>query len=301
VEIFHAEAGSGRPLVLLHGLSDTHRTWRKLLPFLVDHRRVLMPDLPGCGLSGRPNESYALDWQAKVLGQWLEVMKLEEVDLVGHSYGGGVAQFMLLSQRERVRRLALIASGGLGREVALELRLASLPKLVEHLGQPFMSRATAVGLRLVGSMMDREDAEWTSEVNGTPGTARALARTVRDVIDWRGQRRSFLDHVEEVPELPPIALFWGERDRIIPVKHARRSTKLLAGVSVTTFPGCGHFPHQQMPDVLSRSLLAFLDASNVPPAQFMGAPRSRLLPRRARRGARHISEQLGPESTLVSS
>lgn len=282
LEIFHAEAGSGKPLVLLHGLSDTHRTWRKILPLLAKTRRVLMPDLPGCGLSGRPNVSYALDWQAKVLGQWLEVMKLDEVDLVGHSYGGGVAQFMLLSHRQHVRRVALIASGGLGREVALELRLASLPKLVEHFGQPFMSWATAVGLRLVGSVIDREDAEWMREVNATPGSARALARTVRDVIDWRGQRRNFLDHVAEVPELPPMALFWGERDRVIPVKHAWSSTKLLADVPVTTFADCGHFPHQQIPAELSRELLKFLDASSAPAAHFRGVAKSRWMPWRVR-------------------
>jgi pimeloyl-ACP methyl ester carboxylesterase len=221
-------------------------------------------------MSGRPNESYSLDWQAKVLGSWLEVMQLEEVDLVGHSYGGGVAQFMLLSQRKRIRRLALVASGGLGREVALELRLASLPRILEEFGQPFMSPITALALRFVGAIVDPEDARWIREMNATPGTARAFARTVRDVIDWRGQRRNFLDHVEEVAELPPMALFWGERDRVIPLKHAFTSTKLLANVPVTTFPRCGHFPHHQVPDEFSRALLAFLDANSLAPAHFLG-------------------------------
>lgn len=277
-DIFYGEAGAGRPIVLLHGLGDTHRTWRKVLPMLARSHRVLVPDLPGCGMSGRPNVSYALDWQAKVLGAWLEVMKLEAVDLVGHSYGGGVAQFMLLSQRERIRRLALIASGGLGREVALELRLASLPRILEDFGQPFMSTATSLALRFVGAVVDREDSEWLSEINATPGTARALARTVRDVIDWRGQRRNFLDHVDEVAELPPMALFWGERDRVIPLKHAFESTELLANVPVTTFPGCGHFPHHQMPAELSRALLAFLDAAALEPARFLGTTKPRRMP-----------------------
>lgn len=48
-EIFHEEVGSGPPLVLLHGLNDSHRTWRRILPYLAPSRRVLMPDLPGCG------------------------------------------------------------------------------------------------------------------------------------------------------------------------------------------------------------------------------------------------------------
>jgi pimeloyl-ACP methyl ester carboxylesterase len=281
-EIFHAETGTGRPLVLLHGLSDTHRTWRKVLPALAKDHRVLLPDLPGCGLSGRPDESYSLAWQAEVMGAWLARMNLEQVDLVGHSYGGGVAQFMLLSQRARIRRIALIASGGLGREVSFELRLASLARFIEQFGQPLMGRGTSLALRAVGAVLDPEDAEWMRETNALPGSARAFARTVRDVIDWRGQRRHFLDHVEEVADLPPMALFWGERDRVIPCKHAFESTKLLANVPVSTFAGVGHFPHQQVPAALSRAILDFLDAERVEPARFLKVEPRRLLRSRVR-------------------
>jgi pimeloyl-ACP methyl ester carboxylesterase len=102
-----------------------------------------------------------------------------------------------------------------------------------------------------------------------PGSARAFARTVRDVIDWRGQRRQFLDHVEDVAGLPPMALFWGERDRVIPCRHAFESTKLLTNVDVTLFSGVGHFPHQQVPAELSRAVLDFLDAELVLPARLL--------------------------------
>ena len=56
-------------------------------------------------------------------------------------------------------------------------------------------------------------------LNAAPGTARALARTVRDVVNWRGQTRYFLELAREAPFLPPIQLFWGESDRIIPIRH----------------------------------------------------------------------------------
>ena len=148
--IFHEEAGTGRPLVLLHGLNDTHRTWRPVMRELARTRRVLVPDLPGCGLSGRPDASYALDWQANVVNSWLGELGLDEVDVVGHSYGGGVALQMLLLRPQRVRRLGLVAAGGLGREVTFELRLASLPRVVELFGQPFMVPLGARALRAGG-------------------------------------------------------------------------------------------------------------------------------------------------------
>ena len=266
-QIFHEEMGSGRPLVLVHGLNDSHRTWRPIMPYLARTRRVLALDLPGCGLSGRPDASYTLEWQASVVHRWLDALGVGEVDLVGHSYGGGVAQYMLLRQPGRVRRLALLAAGGLGREVSFELRLASLPVVVERLGQPFMALAAAPALRAVGGVLDKEGAAWMRKVNSMPGTARAFSRTVRDVIDWRGQRRHFRDRAMEIEQLPPIALFWGTKDRVIPHSHALASAKFMRGATLTTFEGCGHFPHHQCPQEVVGALTEFFDTPRAKPVK----------------------------------
>src|SRR3954468_22722392 len=139
VSLHWTEAGAGRPIVLLHGLNDSHRTWRDIWP-LLPGRRVLMLDLPGHGLSGRPDAPYTLDWNATQVARWMERLDLRDADVVGHSYGGGVAQWLLLKCRSRIRRLGLLASGGLGREVDPWLRLASLPFVVEKFGQRWMGR-----------------------------------------------------------------------------------------------------------------------------------------------------------------
>jgi pimeloyl-ACP methyl ester carboxylesterase len=260
--------GQGPPVVLLHGLCDSHRTWSKVAPLLAQTRRVLMLDLAGHGLSERPDASYALDWHARVVGAWLESLGLEDVDVVGHSFGGGVALWMmLLEHRARVRRLALVAAGGLGRDVSLALRLASIPFVVEHFGQPFMARGTRVALGAAGSGYDGDEIARLSSMNATAGTARAFARSVRDVIDWRGQHRHLLDGGSALAALPPIALYWGERDSVIPIAHATKTASLLGGVRLTRFPGCGHFPHRQDPTAFASALEAFLNARVAPPAR----------------------------------
>lgn len=269
VEIFHEERGTGRPLVLLHGLNDSHRSWRAVLPALAETRRVLIPDLPGCGLSGRPDASYALDWQAHVMSAWLDALGLDDVDMVGHSYGGGVAQYMLLLRPQRIRRLALVAAGGLGREVSLELRLASFSSVVEHFGQPFMAPVAAKALRAVGGVVGPDEQTWMREVNAMPGTARAFARTVRDVIDWRGQTRHFLDRAEEIEQFPPVTLLWGSRDRVIPHSHAEATIAMLRGAKLTTFEGCGHFPHHEKPAEFADAVLSFMDAPVVNDVRFV--------------------------------
>lgn len=276
-DIFHEEAGQGRPLVLLHGLNDTHRTWRAIMPELARTRRVLVPDLPGCGLSGRPDASYSLDWQANVMNAWLGALGLDEVDMAGHSYGGGVALQMLLLRPMRIRRLALVAAGGLGREVTYELRLASLPRLMELFGQPFMVALGARSLRAGGGVVGTADEEWLRMVNARPGTARAFARTVRDVINWRGQTRHFLDRAREIQQFPPVALFWGSEDPVIPHAQAITTLQILRGAELTTLFGAGHFPHHDHPAEVMRALTSFLDAPNARPVRCVApAPRLQL-------------------------
>ena len=255
-----AEIGTGRPLVLLHGLSDSHRTWHRVARELALTHRVLMPDLAGHGLSGRPDASYDLDWHAALVGRWIDLLGLDEMDLVGHSFGGGVAQYLLLSHHERVHRLGLVASGGLGREVSLGVKLLSLPG-VEKVIQPFLGLGTRIAMRWL--KYPTEDRLWLAWVNSRPGTARALARTARGVVNLGGQHRHFLDRAGEVPDLPPLALFWGERDEILPVIQARRMMSRVEGARLETFPGCGHFPHLEQPGSFLGALTSFLDDSAV--------------------------------------
>lgn len=270
IRLHWAELGSQGdrpPLVLLHGLNDCYRTWRQLAPRLAGDRRVLMLDLPGHGLSERPDATYKLEWYAHLVARWLEALGLEVVDVVGHSFGGGVAQVMLLECPERVRRLVLVSSGGLGREVAVALRVATVPHVVEQFGQPFMRRGTRIALRATGDVISEKDASRLATINGQRGSARAFARTVRDIIDWRGQTRTFFQRAHEVSSLPAIAVFWGDADTVIPVSHARELARFVEGIRLVEFKGSGHYPHHQDPDAFERALRAFLDADSVPAAR----------------------------------
>ena len=260
VDLHWSETGSGRPLVVLHGLADSHHSWRAVTRALAKRYHVYSLDLPGCGCSARPDTGYDLDDQARLTAAWLDRLGLEQVDLVGHSYGGGVALWLLLYRASAVRRLALVAPGGLGVEVSPLLRLAALFGQLEGAGELLMAPLTRLLVLLCGRGLSAEDQRCICEANSRPGTARAFARTLRDVIDWRGQRRHVLHRIREVKELPPIALFWGERDRVIPIHHGRALCDTLENCSLWSLRGAGHFLHWQAPDQLARALLDYLDA-----------------------------------------
>jgi pimeloyl-ACP methyl ester carboxylesterase len=257
-----AECGTATdkvPLVLLHGLNDSHMTWKRVAPLLASGRRVLIPDFPGCGLSERPDASYQLAWHAQVIARWLEQLGLHEVHVIGHSFGGGVGQMLLLEPGLKVRRLGLVASGGLGPRVTFWLRLATLPG-VEYFGQPFMAAGTRLALRAAGGCIHEEHIDALSAMNSESGTARAFARTVKDVISWRGQSRHFFQRAHEIRKLPPIALFWGDDDVITPLADALAFTRTVDNVRLTHFAGCGHFLQHERPEDLARKLRAFLDS-----------------------------------------
>jgi pimeloyl-ACP methyl ester carboxylesterase len=282
VDLHWAELGEGPPLLLLHGLCDSHRTWFPVAPLLARSRRVLMLDLAGHGESSRPDASYTLEWHANLVGAWLDQLRLDQVDVVGHSYGGGVAQWMLLDHRSRVRRLGLESAGGLGREVGASLRWASFPFFVERFGQPFMSFGTTRALNAAGGAFSTQEIALLAGYNARPGTARAFSRSVRDVIDGRGQHRHFLDRAGDISSLPPIALFWGDDDPLIPIAHGISAAARLQGALLTRFPGVGHFPHRQVPERFVAALEAFLDPAEVPAARLSleAWSRSRRLRRR---------------------
>ncbi len=185
-----SELGSGEPLVLIHGFQQSHRTWRRVAPLLAESYRLLTPDLPDHGHSGRPDAPYTLTWYALTLSMWMEAVGVARAHVCGHSFGGGIAQWMLLGHRDRVDRLALVAPGGLGREAGMGLRLATLPglgraftPLVIRYGLPFaMRRAPAIFGNIEPAEVKR-----AAVANRSRGTARALQRSAR--VPAMGARR----------------------------------------------------------------------------------------------------------------
>lgn len=263
---------SKTPVVLMHGLGDSHLTWRQLAVELARDRRVLIPDLPGHGLSDRPNVSYQLSWYSQIMAKWLQQLAIPAVDLIGHSLGGGIAQMLLLTCRQSIRRLALLAPGGLGREISPILRIASLPYVVEYFGQPFMRLGTKLSLHIAKDGRSAEDISALSLMNKQAGSARAFARTVRDLMDLRAQRHTFYQRAHEIKDLPPMRVLWGKQDNIIPVTHGERLASQVSGVKLVTFEACGHFLHQQQPSLAAKVLQDFFNEANPPAARLRITP-----------------------------
>src|SRR6059058_4842519 len=120
-------AGQGPPVVLIHGMVNSSRHWEQVALRLADRYTVIAPDLIGHGDSATPRGDYSLGAHAAVIRDLLAAIGIGSATIVGHSLGGGVAMQFFYQFPQRTERLALISSGGLGREVSPLLRTAAAP------------------------------------------------------------------------------------------------------------------------------------------------------------------------------
>ncbi len=115
--------GKGQPVILIHGSANDWHEWQENICHLACYFRVYAPDMPGFGLSQPVGVPMSLPWSVRFLNEFMEVVGVQRAHLVGHSLGGMVALSLALSLPERVLRLALIDSLGLG-EVNRKARLS---------------------------------------------------------------------------------------------------------------------------------------------------------------------------------
>lgn len=216
--------------------------------------------MPGHGLSSRPDAPYTIDWYARTMLAWADNVGVSSASVFGHSFGGGVAQWMLLQQPSRIERLGLVAPGGLGLEVSLGLRLASMPVLAPILAPYLMGVGTHLMMRTGQLVMpEPEEIARIAWMNSAPGTARAFCRTVSGCMDLFGQTMQSWDRIHEVAKLPPMALYWGDHDRILPVRHAMEAASRIEGATVSRYANSGHFPQLEESERFTADVLRFLD------------------------------------------
>ena len=247
-------AGSGPVLVLIHGITSSSRTWEKVLPALAEHHTVLAPDLLGHGESAKPSGDYSLGAYASGVRDLMVALGLTPATVVGHSLGGGIAMQLAYQFPERIERLALVSSGGLGREVNLILRAATLPGseyVLPLLCAPVLRDAVRTLGRAAGLVGLKPGADLQGILEGFGSLAavdarRAFLQTARSIMDVTGQRVSAQDRLYLAAGMPTL-IVWGENDPMIPVAHGRAAHAEMPGSRLELFPDAGHFPFNDDP------------------------------------------------------
>jgi pimeloyl-ACP methyl ester carboxylesterase len=247
-------AGEGPAVLLVHGIGDSSATWVDLIPGLARRYTVIAPDLLGHGASDKPRADYSVAAYANGMRDLLGVLGIDRATLIGHSLGGGVAMQFAYQFPERTERLVLVSAGGVGREVNPVLRAVSLPGadlLLAALRLPGMRWGTGLFADLIGRLdtdLGQDAPELLNLVDALPdATSRsAFIRTLRAVVDWRGQVVTMLDRCYLTQGMPTM-LLWGSRDSVVPVDHAHRAHTAMPGSRLEIFEDAGHFPFHADP------------------------------------------------------
>ena len=261
---YHA-AGSGPVVVLIHGITSSADAWRQVIPALAERYTVVAPDLIGHGGSAKPRGDYSLGAYASGVRDLLAALGHDRATVVGHSMGGGIAMQLAYQFPERVERLALVSSGGLGKEVGWVLRAATLPGA--DLVLPLLTRrGPRDALGIASTLMGRAGMRTRADVRGTalglaslsePRARRAFLHTARSILDSSGQRVSATDRLYLAEGMPTL-IVWGLRDPMIPAAHGITAHAAIPHSRLELFADAGHYPFDEDPERFAAVLSDFV-------------------------------------------
>ena len=263
--VAYLDEGVGEVVLLIHGMGGSSDSWREVVPELSRKYRVIAPDLLGHGQSDKPRGDYSLGAFAVWLRDFLDALGIRKATLIGHSLGGGIVMQFAHQHRDYCRRLVLISSGGLGSDVGRLLRMLSLPGAELVLPLIASRPAIAVGNALQARSshdVSRFSETWRAQAAlSNRDNRRAFLRTLRSVVDHRGQSVCALNRLHFNTDLPALIIS-GEQDRVIPVAHARAAHEALPNSRLHILPGVWHHPHVERPITVATLIDDFIAESS---------------------------------------
>lgn len=256
---------SGPPILLLHGISRSLEDWQpQFTRYSKAGYRVIAPDLPGFGFSERLPASAALPGLAQGVLETLDAIgEVRPLHVMGNSLGGACALQLLTVVPDRVASLVLVSSAGFGAELHPFLRMIATP-VIGSFAARNPNRAVAQlaerTLHVDRSVVTEEAIDRAMAIARIPGYGAMFHEMARSFASVRGVRPGWRDKllVEVSRHTRPRVIVWGDRDRILPVKHLDAARRALPHAKVHLFEGVGHMPQLESPDRFGQVTLDFL-------------------------------------------
>jgi pimeloyl-ACP methyl ester carboxylesterase len=260
------QAGSGDPVVLLHGLGATKASFLPSVAALAGSHRAIAVDLPGFGDSDKPLwGSYDAPFFARAVSALLDALELGRAHFVGNSLGGRVALELALREPERVGRLVLLAPS---LAWLRSRRWAPYLRLVPTQLGLIQPAPRAIVEQIVRRVIPGADNEWTAV--GIDEFLRSYLTPQGRAAFYATARKIYLEEARgphgfwtRVASLQPEALFvWGRRDSVVPIGFARHVREALPRALHLELE-CGHVPQLERPRETHRAMVRFLEEGRI--------------------------------------
>lgn len=247
-DVRYYTGGYGEPLVVIHGGGGDASTWLQNIEELSTSYTVYAPDLPGYGGSQALDGNYYIPELTEFIDDFSENLGLEEFYLVGHSLGGGVALNYALQFPNRIKKLVLVSSLCLGREIAFWVRILSLPVLLRTVGA--ITMAAFQGIKWVIKKL-LKGVEFVIPFSPTSLIIGGSMTTFKE------QTLVLAGRFSEV--VAPTLLVWGAKDNIVPVRQAYVAAEAIPDCQLKIFEKRGHNVHRDEVTEFSQVVRGFLD------------------------------------------
>jgi pimeloyl-ACP methyl ester carboxylesterase len=250
-------AGSGKPMVLIHGIGSNCHIWDPVMPALAERFDVIALDVPGFGDSEPlpDGEEPSIPALAGAIERELARLGVRRPHLVGNSMGGWIS--LELARRGVAR--TVVALSPAGAHTPSEARRENLSLFSTRVGAKVgapLGRAPFV-LPPVRSLLLRQ--MFGRPRNVTPEAAAAATRSYADSESFNATRRWMRSHGPEgLDEIScPVLIAWGTRDRLLTAKQGPRWIAEIPGSRLRLMPGLGHAPQSDDPELVSSVILDF--------------------------------------------
>jgi len=262
VRLHYQEAGdpNAPPMILVHGFAASNLVWSKVfLEFAAAGYRVIAPDLPGYGYSGKPRHlDYTIASQSEMVVGFLKRLDIDRAVLLGSSYGAAVAATIALDHPTLVEKLIMVGAVNNNKPTRyLLMRLFGSPIIGDILSPLLVGSRWLLRLRMKrvydrhSWVLDERRVDARHLPLRTRGAHRAIIRTVRR---WDAERVSREAHLLTQPTL----LLWGDSDREVPLADGKRLHEAIPGSRLLVFRECGHLPHEEYPTQFVEVVLDFV-------------------------------------------
>ena len=264
IDVDASETEDYEPLLIVNGFPTSSFDFRLVLPALSAHRRVLLLDLIGFGLSAKPDQAYTMNMQADVVQAFVAETGLSRLALLTHDMGDTVGGELLARQAEGAWPVVItgrvITNGSIyiemahlstGQEVLLGLPDERLPDSIPNDGST-MSTSLAATYSPRTAVDEAElSAAW--ELISHNGGHQLLPRTIRYIEERRRNQARYTGAIETHPS--PLAIVWGADDPIAVVEMATRLHTARPDASLNILADVGHFPMVESPREFEEAVL----------------------------------------------
>jgi pimeloyl-ACP methyl ester carboxylesterase len=249
-KIHYVEAGTGAPLILIHGLADDITIWDSVIPALSARFRVIALDQIGFGHSDKPLLNYRVSTFVDFLDGFLTELKTERVSLIGNSLGGWVAAAFALAHPARVDRLVLCdAVGYAALAQAMDPRALSALRLASREDIQYLGALTFRNKRFY------QDVETIFKQRVTTGDS----YTVGQFLDSMVRGDDMLDNRLRMINRPTLVI-WGREDKLVPLSFGERFHEEIANSQLRIIENCGHIPQLECPAEFVTAVLEFFNS-----------------------------------------